>query len=618
MSKKALWMTATLLALTNASAAEDGADPFAAGNLSFVPGEYVVGLAPSLTIGEFAQRARALANGEEVVQRTFPRLNVVSIRLPDVETASQAFAMQRQISASPEVEFIEPNFIYRSMQVEGSAADAASVASERPWHLDRIGLPSGSAVGALQDVVVAVIDTGVMLTHTGLQGALWVNTGEVAGNDEDDDANGFVDDVHGFDFYNFDGDPSADKVPELIAGLFIDDTKRRYETHGTHVACTIVCQPDEATGVAGVAPGAKVMSLKFLGGPRGSGALDDALAAVEYALDNGADIINMSWGGGPFSEALRDILFEAHRSGVVSFAAAGNGGNDAIGDDNDAVPHFPSNYDVPALVSVAASDQSEDNPLTRFSNFGAVSVDVAAPGARIVSGVPLGDETVTAPQSGHEAQSGTSMATPIAAGIAAQIMARFPSFTHLEVADRVMTTVAEMDALQAKVARGGVVDFVEATTVPELPEEAEIALKSVPEERAKEIREAFERLGPDERVRLLSSRGPTLAMEGLFEPARKALEMNPADKVAQVSLFAPDQEYVVRWREGVSDAEKAAIVSELVGTPSSRIRQRSRRLNIDTVTIPGNASDIDQVVQSLSASDAVLSVEPNTTGYQIR
>lgn len=245
------------------------------------------------------------------------------------------------------------------------------------WGLEDINAPRAWSVVRESPTIVAVIDTGIEVNHPDLNGNIWVNRAEAEGTaGDDDDGNGFVDDIYGWDFYNGDNsvfdDPSSDD-------------------HGTHVAGTIGAVSDNGTGVVGVNWKVQIMPVKFLG-PDG-GSTDGAIDGVYYAIDNGATILNNSWGGGGFSPVLERAIEEADSRSVLFVAAAGNGGFDQIGDDNDSIPHYPSSYDVPNVISVASVDEPDvsDETLSVFSNFGAESVDLAAPGGEILSTIPSGN-----------------------------------------------------------------------------------------------------------------------------------------------------------------------------------------------------------------------------------
>ena len=199
-------------------------------------------------------------------------------------------------------------------------------------------------------VVIGVIDTGVDRTHPDLAANIWTNPGEIAGNGLDDDGNGYVDDVHGWDFVNGDNDPMDD------------------HGHGTHCAGTIAGIGDNGIGVAGVCWSARIMALKFLDAG-GYGTTSDAVLAVEYATANGARLTSNSWGRHGYSAALYDAIAAARDAGALFIAAAGNDGVN-----NDLSPHYPSSYDLSDIIAVAATDRNDG--LANFSCYGAASVDV--------------------------------------------------------------------------------------------------------------------------------------------------------------------------------------------------------------------------------------------------
>jgi subtilisin family serine protease len=268
----------------------------------------------------------------------------------------------------PEVEYAEPNFkVYPTAYRDEPYFDQL-------WGLHNTGQNGGNpdvdingpeASDITQgdpNLVVAVIDNGVDFTHPDLAERAWTNPGEVANNGVDDDNNGYVDDLNGWDFHNNDA------------------TVHDLDRHGTHVAGTIAASVN-GDGVVGVAPNVEVMALKFLG-PRG-GAISNAIKAIEYTKSEGAKISNNSWGGGGRSQALKDAI---DASGMLFVAAAGNGGGDSLGDDNDQRPFYPASYDALNILSVAAINRMGN--LARFSNFGATSVDISAPGVNVLSSLP--------------------------------------------------------------------------------------------------------------------------------------------------------------------------------------------------------------------------------------
>jgi len=279
------------------------------------------------------------------------------------------------------IKYIEPNWIYHTMHTPADPKlteqwGLKKIQAEKAWDL---------ALGR-KDVVVAVIDTGIDYTHPDIKNQMWVNEEELNGKKGvDDDGNGYVDDIYGYDFANNDGDP-------------IDD-----HSHGTHCAGVIGAEHNNQ-GIAGVNAHIKLMGLKFLT-KSGSGTSAGAISSVKYAVDNGAHILSNSWGGGPSSQALQEAIEFAKEKGVLFIAAAGNERNN-----NDKKPSYPANYDISNVISVAASDIKDK--MASFSNYG-LSVHIAAPGVNILSTVKGGK---------YASYSGTSMACPHVAGAMALLM----------------------------------------------------------------------------------------------------------------------------------------------------------------------------------------------------
>ena len=269
-------------------------------------------------------------------------------------------------------------------------------------------------------ITVAVIDTGGDYRHPDLAANTWRNQGEVFGNGVDDDRNGFVDDVHGYDFVNKDGDPMDD------------------QGHGTHVAGTIGAVGNNNVGVVGVNQNVSLMHLKFLNS-QGSGSTIDAIRSVDYATRMGANVINASFGGGGYSQAMFEAINRANNAGVLFVAAAGNEGNN-----NDFRPSFPANYDLPNVISVAATDHRDQ--LAGFSNFGQNSVDLGAPGVDILS---------TLPGNRYGSFDGTSMAAPHVAGAAALILAENSNQTPSQLKSLLMRTADPVTSLQGRTVTGG-------------------------------------------------------------------------------------------------------------------------------------------------------------------
>lgn len=297
-------------------------------------------------------------------------------RLP---ATADVLAAAARLTALPQIDYAEPNYLYAPQQKPDDPDFTLQ------WYLEntgqtvngRSGTPGADidAAGAWavttgsRDVVIAVIDSGVAIDHPDLAANIRVNPFEIPGNFQDDDANGYVDDVCGWDFVNDDNNPS-----DYSRDLYGDG-------HGTHVAAIIAAAGNNARGIAGVMWEARIMPLQIfdLFEDSSFNATSDTIArAVVYAVDNGARVINCSFGGPAFSRSQYDAFSYADENGVLVIASAGN---DAA--DNDIRPAYPAGYDLANIISVAATDESD--ALARYSSYGSRSVHVAAPGGGSVS-----------------------------------------------------------------------------------------------------------------------------------------------------------------------------------------------------------------------------------------
>lgn len=279
--------------------------------------------------------------------------------------------------------------------------------------------------------VIADIDSGVNYNHPDLAANMWVNPGEIAGNGIDDDGNGYIDDIRGWDFYSNDNNPMDDNG------------------HGTHTAGTFGAVGNNGVGVTGVNWQCKIMALKFLGAS-GSGSTSGALAALNYAVAKGVKVSNNSWGGGGYSQAMVDAINAAAAQNHIFVAAAGNGGSDGIGDNNDSIPSYPASYNSANIIAVASSTNNDTR--SSFSNYGATSVDLAAPGSTILSTY----------NSGYAYLNGTSMATPHVAGVVALVQTLNPTWTHTQVKSRILSTVRPVTAFSGITVSGGVLNAAAA------------------------------------------------------------------------------------------------------------------------------------------------------------
>lgn len=312
-------------------------------------------------------------------------------------------------------------------------------------------------------IVVAVTDSGVDYNHVDLVNNMWRNKGEIPNNGIDDDNNGFVDDVVGWDFHANDNKPydlSMDLMTILSGG--------GNPGHGTHVSGVIAASLNNSVGTAGVAPQAKIMALRFIG-EKGEGSTENAIKAIDYAVANGANIINASWGGEAGEEddvPLKEAIKRAEAKGVLFIVAAGNGRLDSASGkslgfdiDSDPKPVAPAFYNFSNMIGVAALDSN--NQLAEFSNWGKNSIKLGAPGVKILSTVP-GDryqDTVVDLGIIKATWDGTSMATPFVAGALAALWSQDLTQSAQSVKEKLLNMVAQTDAVSGKVSTGGRLDL---------------------------------------------------------------------------------------------------------------------------------------------------------------
>lgn len=351
-----------------------------------------------------------------------------------------------ELYADEAVEFAEPNWIvqhaatsndtyYTNGSLWGVYGNASSPANQYGSQAAEVWASGGTSCS---NVVIGIIDEGYMYNHADLAPNAFKNPGEIAGNGIDDDGNGYADDVYGWDF---DGNNSS----------VFDGTA---DDHGTHVAGTIGAVGGNGTGVAGMCWSVKLMGAKFLGSRGGTTA--NAIKAVDYFTDmkqrHGLNLVatNNSWGGGGFSQALKDAIDRADAAGILFIAAAGNSGTN-----NDATASYPSGYASNNVIAVAALTNT--GALASYSQYGATTVDIAAPGSGIWSTVPVasGKGKNATVGSGYASYNGTSMATPHVTGAAAMYAARHPGATAAQIKAAILNNAAPTPSVQGKVATNG-------------------------------------------------------------------------------------------------------------------------------------------------------------------
>ncbi|MCC5807178.1 MAG: choice-of-anchor D domain-containing protein [Opitutales bacterium] len=331
-----------------------------------------------------------------------------------------------------DVLYVHPDYILTSMDGPERRVIPDDPMFGQLWGLHNTGQTGGLADADIDapeawtyttgsaEIVVAVIDTGIDYTHPDIAPNMWFNPGEVAGTGRDDSGNGFVDDVHGWNFVSNTPDPMDD------------------HDHGTHCAGTVAAAGNNGIGIVGVAWEARLMALKFLNAG-GSGATSDAIRAIDYATANGAHIINASFGGPGFSQGMKDAIAAAGEAGILFVAAAGNNGRDI-----DAQPTFPAAYNLPNIITVAATTDRDER--ASFSNYGVERVHLGAPGQAILSTV-VGNR--------YASFSGTSMAAPHVAGAAALVLSRNPILAPEETKAILMESADPVEALEGITVSGG-------------------------------------------------------------------------------------------------------------------------------------------------------------------
>lgn len=430
-----------------------------AGRAPTVPGEILVGFADGTGRRGLAA---ALPLEPDSIRRLTP--SVYLVHAASARSDRGLGRALRAIEADPAVAFAEPNVVRRP-DLEPDDPDYDEL-----WGLSNTGQdhvvadpPPAQASGTpdadidandawdsqtgASDVIVAVIDTGVELSHPDLDGSLWVNVAEDVGTSgADDDLNGYVDDVNGYDFLDGDPDPS----PGMGA----------FAWHGTHIAGTIAAEQNNTVGVTGVCPGCRIMALRF--------ANDTAseVEAIQYAIDNGADIINASFGAPVWSQAERSAIADAGAAGILFVASAGNafGDNDMFLADRNRVysPNFPATYTLTNVLAVAASNHRDEYAYDtgcatqdpkwqcQFTNFGQESVDLSAPGVDVLSTGPVADGS-------YLVANGTSMAAPHVAGVAGLVRSSNPSYSPEDVKDAIMNSTDQPASLDKIYVRGGTI-----------------------------------------------------------------------------------------------------------------------------------------------------------------
>lgn len=325
----------------------------------------------------------------------------------------------------------------------------------KQWGMKNIGVENAWRINPGNNkIIVAVIDTGVDYTHEDLLPNLWRNPKEIPNNGIDDDNNGYIDDVIGWDFLSKDNKPY-----DLAAASLGDLLNGGNPGHGTHCAGNVAARGQNGKGISGVAPNAQIMSLRFIGNEGGTTA--DAVLAIRYAVDNGAKVLSNSWGSegedpedATNNQALKDAVQYAADHDVLFVAAAGNGHQGkGYDNDTDAKPGYPASYDHDNIISVAALDVN--NNFGSFSNWGRKSVDIGAPGVKVFSTTVNNKYSDTLIPMLNVNWDGTSMACPHVAGAAALYWSAHPEKTYKQVKEAILNSATRISAAEGKLVTNG-------------------------------------------------------------------------------------------------------------------------------------------------------------------
>ena len=443
----------------------------------YVPGQVIVKLKEGILLDESFLNKHQLKSAEKLLKTAFKKNKKINetkksrgldrMYLVKFSSKKKIADILENLNKDSRVEYAEPDYI---LSIDAVPNDPSF---PQLWGMDNTGQTGGTVDADIDapeawdiqtgssDVVIAVIDTGVDYNHSDLVDNIWTNPGEIPGDGIDNDGNGIIDDIHGYNAIDGSGDPMDDN------------------NHGTHCAGTIAAVGNNGIGVIGVNWNASIMPVKFLNAG-GGGYTSDAVEAIIYATLMEADIMSNSWGGGGYSLALEDAISAAGDAGIIFVAAAGNNYRDS-----DISPAYPASYDLDNIVSVAATDHNDNK--ASFSNWGIVSVDLGAPGVSINSTMKNGTYGI---------YSGTSMACPHVAGVAGLIKAQYPDLTGEGLKVRLLGGVDIIPSMEGKTVTGGRLNAYNSLENDDIPP-AEITDLAIADVTYSSIGLSWEAVGDD-------------------------------------------------------------------------------------------------------------------------
>jgi thermitase len=391
----------------------------------------------------------ALENGTVLYVQPNYKLNV--FKNPSLVKAAQNAALVKYIKglSQNQVSTLAKPTDNPNIPNAPTTAKGADPLFSKQWGMIDNGLENALKINVGQKIIVAVIDTGVDYTHEDLLPNMWRNSNEIPDNGIDDDQNGYVDDIVGWDFLKNDNKPydlASTDLGDLLGGA--------NPGHGTHCAGNVAARGNNSKGISGVNPNAQIMALRFIGDEGGT--TTGAIGAIRYAVDNGAKILSNSWGSegedpadAVENKALQEAIQYAMDKNVLFIAASANSGRN---NDTDAKKAFPASYTFDNIISVAAIDSA--NKLASFSNYGATSVDIGAPGVKIFSTTVSNKYSDTVIELMGANWDGTSMACPHVAGAAALYWSANPEKTWQEVKSAILKSAKPISSLTGKTVTG--------------------------------------------------------------------------------------------------------------------------------------------------------------------